>query len=91
MSHNTHTSKYNYKYTSSVEIVPICKVSNARTVLSGMGPCDETEFVQSLSDALSTRMLTAFSANLRAPWAMLQPICTFTKTAVIGTFSRTAG
>ena len=26
VSHNTHTSTYNYKYTYSVEIVPICRV-----------------------------------------------------------------
>lgn len=26
VSHNTHTSTYNYKYTYSVEIAPICRV-----------------------------------------------------------------
>jgi hypothetical protein len=26
VSHDEHTSKYNYKYTFSVEIVPVCKV-----------------------------------------------------------------
>ncbi len=26
VSHNIHTSNYNYKYTFSVEIVPVCKV-----------------------------------------------------------------
>jgi len=27
VSHDIHTSTYNYKYTFSVEIVPVCKVS----------------------------------------------------------------
>lgn len=27
VSHNIHTSSYNYKYTYSVDIVPICRVS----------------------------------------------------------------
>lgn len=27
VSHNIHTASYNYKYTFSVEIVPICKVT----------------------------------------------------------------
>ncbi len=31
VSHDTHTSTYNYKYTFSVEIVPICKVSTQTT------------------------------------------------------------
>jgi NMD protein affecting ribosome stability and mRNA decay len=26
VSHNIHSSTYNYKYTFSVEIVPVCKV-----------------------------------------------------------------
>jgi nonsense-mediated mRNA decay protein 3 len=26
VSHDTHTSQYNYKYTFSVEIAPVCKV-----------------------------------------------------------------
>ena len=29
VSHDTHTTVYNYKYTFSVEIVPICKVRRA--------------------------------------------------------------
>lgn len=29
VSHNEHTATYNYKYTFSVEIVPICRVSLA--------------------------------------------------------------
>lgn len=28
VSHNEHSSTYNYKYTFSVEIVPICRVSS---------------------------------------------------------------
>lgn len=27
VSHNIHSSTYNYKYTFSVEIVPVCKVT----------------------------------------------------------------
>ena len=29
VSHNEHTATYNYKYTFSVEIVPICRVRRA--------------------------------------------------------------
>ena len=31
VSHNEHTATYNYKYTFSVEIVPICRVRCALT------------------------------------------------------------
>ena len=31
VSHNEHTATYNYKYTFSVEIVPICRVHRALT------------------------------------------------------------
>ena len=33
VSHNTHTSTYNYKYTFSVEIAPICRVREERKSL----------------------------------------------------------
>lgn len=36
VSHNTHTSTYNYKYTYSVEIAPICRVSLHASFLSCM-------------------------------------------------------
>jgi hypothetical protein len=31
VSHDIHTSTYNYKYTFSVEIAPVCKVSNSNS------------------------------------------------------------
>ncbi len=31
VSHNEHSSTYNYKFTFSVEIVPICKVRNEQS------------------------------------------------------------
>lgn len=34
VSHNEHAGTYNYKYTFSVEIVPICRVSSWRNVLT---------------------------------------------------------
>ena len=34
VSHNTHTSTYNYKYTYSVEIAAICRVSLAPNLKS---------------------------------------------------------
>jgi len=32
VSHNEHAATYNYKYTFSVEIVPICRVSSWRNI-----------------------------------------------------------
>jgi NMD protein affecting ribosome stability and mRNA decay len=32
VSHNIHSSTYNYKYTFSVEIVPVCKVRAPQTL-----------------------------------------------------------
>ena len=34
VSHNEHSSTYNYKYTFSVEIVPICRVSQHTVAVS---------------------------------------------------------
>lgn len=31
VSHNIHSSTYNYKYTFSVEIVPVCKVNAVKS------------------------------------------------------------
>ena len=42
VSHDTHTTVYNYKYTFSVEIVPICKVRRAAS------DCDVLRFVVAL-------------------------------------------
>lgn len=36
VSHNTHSNTYNYKYTYSVEIVPVCRV-RLGTLLEGPG------------------------------------------------------
>ena len=44
VSHNIHSATYNYKYTFSVEIVPICKVRtfhNCRTPSLGVWACHE--------------------------------------------------
>ena len=30
VSHDTHNNTYNYKYTFSVEIIPVCKVGQGR-------------------------------------------------------------
>lgn len=44
VSHDTHSNTYNYKYTFSVEIAPVCKddlvclSSKLSTSLGGMGP-----------------------------------------------------
>lgn len=34
VSHDTHSNTYNYKYTFSVEIVPMCKVRDHRPMMS---------------------------------------------------------
>lgn len=38
VSHNIHTSSYNYKYTYSVEIVPICRVRQCLPDSSPISP-----------------------------------------------------
>lgn len=52
MSHDTHTNNYNYKYTFSVEIVPMCKVRLVPEKIKGgwLGPMKSSN-VQLLSDA----------------------------------------
>lgn len=40
VSHNEQNATYNYKYTFSVEIVPICKVLVRAGAYSMLGSCD---------------------------------------------------
>ena len=35
VSHDTHNNTYNYKYTFSVEIIPVCKVGQGRGEAEG--------------------------------------------------------
>lgn len=39
VSHDVHTSNYNYKYTFSVEIAPLCKVGARPVEVPGPVPC----------------------------------------------------
>ena len=39
VSHNEHSATYNYKYTFSVEIVPICRVSPSLSLANADAIC----------------------------------------------------
>lgn len=39
VSHNEHSATYNYKYTFSVEIVPICRVSHSLNLANSDAAC----------------------------------------------------
>ena len=41
VSHNIHSSTYNYKYTFSVEIVPVCKVRRFECLVSRLAALAE--------------------------------------------------
>lgn len=70
VSHNIHTSTYNYKYTFSVEIVPLCKddlVCLPASVSKSMGNLGPLVVVTRVTNALTlTDPLTLRSAAMEA-------------------------
>ena len=77
VSHDVHTSNYNYKYTFSVELAPICKDDlvclppKVATSLGGIGPVVLCTRVTNSLTFIDTRTLQ--TASIEAPMFWRQP------------------